>query len=158
MTDYTKTLMQFRVPRARGSSREVYYSRKYNLIFKVEMNCCSYPGQTEAEEARYYSFSEQFRSLFPVVTFLTYRRKRWVVMRKVHTADTYHIHFYLDTAMHKDTCGIHMREEIARLYKKPIKNLELVMQFFQCYCLDDLHYHNWGFDDEGNICIIDWGL
>lgn len=157
--NYTRIASRFRSPRACGSSRMMYYSRKYNLCFKVEMEQPRYAGQTEVEERVYNNLPEKFRSLIPVVDFFSYKGKRWVVMRPITVADDLGIDAMLDTVTDLDWwySGV-IRSDLEQRINKHIKNLELVAEFVETYHPHDMHCCNWGVDEEGNIQIIDWGI
>lgn len=153
---YEESLSRCRKPFAKGSSRHVYYSRKYNLVFKVEMECPCFYGQTEREEAFYNEVPVKYRPLFPVVDFVTYNGKRWEILRKVETAYSLGITCWLDRELQYDKTGL--RKKIEEKIQKPVPNFDLVKEFLRFYKIPDLHSHNWGIDQDGNIQIIDWGL
>lgn len=148
---YLSTLKRFRKPIASGCARDAYYSRKFNLVFKTHRSIGD-TYQTERELNFFNKLPKKFLSIFPVVAFTTYNHHTWVVMRRVKIAAS---------------CKIHgnLRYELPWIEREmnerghTIPNLELVQQFLARFRgLGDLHYKNWGFDENWNIQIVDWGL
>lgn len=153
---YERSVSHFKKPFANGSSREVYYSRKHKLVFKVEKQYPYIIGQTETEEKEYNKMPKKYRPLFPVVHFFTYNGKRWEALRRVRTAYSFGIDYELDYEMRKRP--IEFRQRVERRIKKPVNNFKLLQEFFRVMTINDLHSQNWGIDSEGNILILDWGI
>ena len=147
---YRESIRRFRRPIAHGCAREAYYSKKLNLIFKTPI----WPNdthQTEQEKRFFDKLPKKYLSLFPVVAFVTYNKRLWVVMKKIRVADSLGIYDKLRYAL----------PEIERALAKQnvvSPNIKLVQQFLKKFGVEDLHCHNWGFDENWNIQIIDWGL
>lgn len=148
---YLSTLRRFQKPIASGCARDAYYSRKFNLVFKTHRYVKD-TYQTEQELSFFNKLPEEFLSIFPVVAFTTYNRHLWVVMKRVKIASLYEI-------------NANLRYELPWIERQvnerghTIPNIELVQQFLKKFCgLGDLHRNNWGFDENWNIQIIDWGL
>lgn len=148
---YRKSLEHFSHPFASGSDREAFYSRKYNLVFKVSLNRDD-ESQTKEEYQFFESVIDEYKSIIPIIAFVEYDGMLWTVSKKIRTASS----FGLYRNLRYDQKAI---LRYATQHHFIIPNFKLVVDFLEHYrYLGDLHASNWGFDKEWNIHIIDCGL
>lgn len=147
---YRETLRRFRTPIGHGCAREAYYSQKFKLVFKTPIRAND-TYQTEQEKLFFDELPEKYQPIFPVVDFVSYNQRIWIVMRRVRIANDLHIYYNL-------RCELREIEIEVRKRGHEIPNIGLVREFLRKFYVNDLHRYNWGFDENWNIQIVDWGL
>lgn len=150
-----QTIAQLRRPIAYGASREVFYSKRYDVIIKrqQEDGCWMLGDQNQVEYDLWKSLSDDKKKFLPILDGVMYKGRLHLIMKRCKTfADLgYSWHKFV---LHNENETI----DFADSHKLDRKWMLELSSFAMEYALGDLHAHNVGLDPDGRPVIIDAGL
>lgn len=147
-------------PFANGIEREVFYSKKYNVVIKRDMEegCNTYGDtvyheddsseQTLREVEIFNDMTAEEKEVFPIINTVMYEGKYYIVMKKCEAL----LEKFSEIPYH------YGYDELCDRLGLSKENNAILREMIDKYYIDDLHYNNLGVDDKNRLVILDAGL
>jgi hypothetical protein len=148
---YVNTVAKFKNPIGCGYGRIVYYSKKYNYVFKMIRRARN-TEQSRKEITIFHKMSEDDRTAFPMVDCFFYKNLPVVVMEYCKPLDTVTTNYRWNYELPSDSIA-----SLSKFIKScglSTSNVHNLFNFIKDFDVIDLTVTNLGINEKNNTLVI----
>ena len=144
-------IAQCRKPFASGRDRCAYYSRRYNVVIKMEKRLHN-AGQSRAEARMFMEMTDEEKKIFPIVDVVDYKGRICIIMKRCNSLRSYKTPYF------SPIDSVYQLDDLCDEYNYNPVNNKAIIKMMQKYNIHDIHFDNIGLDENNALVLLDCGL